>query len=81
MLTINELISFLGWCSVINLSLLVLSSLFIFVFKDFVTGFHSRISGIDKQDLVSMYFQYLGNYKIVIIVLNLVPYIALKIVV
>lgn len=76
---ISEIIVFLGWCSVINICVLALSSIFIFSFKGFVTAFHSKISGIDEKELMNVYIQYLGNYKIFILIFNIVPYISLKI--
>lgn len=36
--------------------------------------------GVSETDLPLTYMQYLGNYKIAIIVLNIVPYITLKII-
>lgn len=76
---INEIVTFLGWCSIINFCILSISSLLLLSFKGFVTGFHSKISGVDKKELLCLYFQYLANYKVIIIVFNFVPYIALKI--
>ena len=75
----NDMIVFLGWCSVINISILSLSSLFIFSFKEFVTNIHSKMTGIDKNQLMDIYVQYLGNYKVLITIFNIVPYISLKI--
>lgn len=74
-----NLITFLGWCTVINIGILIFSSSTIFIFKSFVTKLHSELSGVDRKDLLPLYFKYLGNYKICIIVFNLVPYLALKI--
>jgi hypothetical protein len=36
--------------------------------------------GLTDVDVLHTYFQYLGHYKIAILVFNLVPYIALKII-
>jgi len=34
--------------------------------------------GLNEMDVARAYFQYLAQYKIAIFVLNLVPYIALR---
>jgi hypothetical protein len=80
-MTINEITLFFGWCTVINLSIYAFSALFIIVFKKFTVRLHSKLVGMDASKLPPLYFQYLGNYKIAIIILNLAPYIALKLMV
>ena len=44
-----------------------------------VARIHSKMFALDEVDLSRQYVQYLGQYKIAIFVLNLIPYIALKI--
>lgn len=78
MIGINELTMFFGWCTVINFLVYLFSALFIIVFKDFTTQLHSKIVGIDATELPKLYFQFLGNYKIAILLINLTPYLALK---
>ena len=78
-MTIDMLTEFLGWASVINIAILLLSAVGVLVMRGVMTGIHSRLSGLDKNDLARAYFQYLAQYKIAIIVLNIAPYIALKI--
>lgn len=70
---------FVGWCSLINLALLILTSICIVSLRGFVSKIHSKMFGINESDLGPAYFRYLGQYKIAIIGFNLVPYIALKI--
>jgi hypothetical protein len=80
MTDMNTLTTFLGWCSIINISILFLSTVALGLVRKPVARMHSKIFGVSESDLPSAYMQYLGNYKIVIIVFNLVPYIALKII-
>lgn len=77
-MNVPEFTAFLGWCSLINVALLSLTSLIIFLFKAPVTTLHSQLTGLDQQTLMPLYFSYLGQYKIVILVFNIVPYAALK---
>ena len=80
MTDMNTLTEFLGWCSIINISILFLSTVALAVARKPVSSIHSKIFGVSESDLPLTYMQYLGNYKIAIIVLNIVPYIALKII-
>lgn len=77
-MNINEITVFLGWCTVVNLSIYAFSTLFITVFKSFTISLHSKLIGIDALELPSLYFKYLGNYKIGILIFNFAPYIALR---
>ena len=70
----QTLTTFLGWCSVINLGLLCVAAAALMLMKDWMTGIHSRMLGIDRSELPAMYFQYLANYKRLVLVLNVVPY-------
>ena len=69
---------FLGWCSVINIGILLFSTVMIFLLKNPISKIHAGIFGLQQEQVTNYYFQYLGNYKIAVIVLNIVPYIALK---
>ena len=77
-MTIDTLTTFLGWCSVINIGVLLFSTLMMIVVRDFAIKLHSSLFGVNPEELPITYLQYLGNYKIAIIILNIVPYIALK---
>jgi len=79
MMTITTLIAFFGWASVINIAILSLSTIWLIAMRKAITGIHSKLFGLDEKDLGRAYFQYLAQYKIAIIVLNITPYIALKI--
>ena len=78
MIGVDELTIFFGWCTVINLVVYLCSAFFIIVFKSFTINLHSKILGLEASELPNMYFKFLGNYKIGILLLNLSPYISLK---
>jgi hypothetical protein len=48
--------------------------------KDFAINMHSKIFDLDPETLPAMYFDYLGRLKLLVIVFNLVPYLALRII-
>ena len=78
MLTLESLMIFLGWCSVINILVLAFSTVSLLLFKGPISAIHSRMFGVDPQNVATQYFQYLANYKIAIFMLNIVPYLALR---
>ena len=78
-MTIETITTFLGWCSIINIGLLLFSTIMMIVVRDFAIKLHSRLFGVNPAELPIIYLQYLGNYKIAIIILNIVPYLALKV--
>ena len=78
-MTIDTLTTFLGWCSIINIGLLLISTIMMIVVRDFAIKLHSSLFGVNPEELPLIYLQYLGNFKIAIIILNIVPYIALKV--
>ena len=69
--------SFLGWCAVINIGFLLFSTIFLIVFGQFTLNIHSRFFNINRERLDTLYFQFLANYKMIIIVLNITPFMAL----
>ncbi len=78
MITLDSLMVFLGWCSVINILVLIISTVSLLAFKGWISKIHSQMFGVDPKNLPTMYFQYLANYKIAIFMLNIVPYLALR---
>jgi hypothetical protein len=77
--SLHAMTVFLGWSTVINLVLLMVATIAMIFFRSAITNFHVKAFGLSEAELAPIYFQSLANYKIAIIVLNLVPYIALKI--
>ena len=80
MLELSTLTAFFGWCTIINTLILVLTSVALILMRPTVTKTHGKMFKLSEQELSGAYFQYLANYKIAIIVLNLAPYIALRII-
>jgi len=78
-MTIETLRVFFGWCSVINIGVLMLSSILIIAIRGTAAHFHAKLFNLDEKYVSEAYFQYLGNYKTAVIIFNIVPYFALKI--
>jgi len=75
---IDMMISFFGWCAVLNIALLSFSTLLFLFLKEQISTIHSRLFGVTQARLRLLYIQFLGYYKLAIIMFNLIPYIALK---
>lgn len=76
---IAAITTFLGWCTVINIGFYCVMAVTLTVFKDTIKTLHSKITGVAIAKLDELYFQYLGHYKLAIIMLSLTPYLALRI--
>ena len=77
-MTVEFLTQFFGWMTLINIALLVFSSVFMMLFKNWGTSLHARMFGIEPERLVEVWYSYLGSFKIAVIVLNITPYLALR---
>jgi len=78
MMNVNDITEFFGWCTIINLSIYVISALCIAVFKNKTVNIFRKSIGVQPCELPSLYFKYLSAYKVAIIMFNLTPYIALR---
>ena len=78
-MTIGELTEFFAWLSVINIAILVFSTAMVLILKKTMGSYHAKLFSIDEEEVLESYFDYLANYKTLIIVFNLAPFIALTI--
>ncbi|HBZ30201.1 MAG TPA: hypothetical protein DEO56_06340 [Nitrosomonas nitrosa] len=78
--SIELITEFFGWCVVINTSILISATFFLVPMRDSISNIHGKMFMISEENLSHAYFQYLAHYKIAILIFNLVPYIALKLV-
>jgi hypothetical protein len=78
MMTLSQLTEFMGWASVINMGFLVVVSLALVSMKNAIASIHSKMFGIEENELVIIYFKYLASYKTLTLVFFIAPYLALK---
>jgi hypothetical protein len=78
--SLETLRAFLGWCTAINMGVLILATIAVTLMRGSVGKIHAKMFGLDEAEMSRQYFQYLGQYKIATFVLNLVPYLALRII-
>ena len=79
-MTIDSLTAFFMWCSVINGALLVFWSLFVILVPDTVYRLQSRWFPISRDSYQLVMYSFLGLFKVMYLVFNLVPFIALKLI-
>ena len=75
----STLRDFFMWCTIINVALLAFSAVFFSVASDWVYKMHSRWYPLSREVFNPIIYSFLGLYKLMVIVFNLVPYVALLI--
>ncbi len=76
--SIETIREFLGWCSVINIGMLIISTVMLTIMRSWILKIHAKMTGVSEAELPRIYIEYLGNYKILIIIFNVVPYLSLR---
>ena len=77
---IELLTNFFMWCSIVNISLLVLSFLLWLVASDRIYALHGTWFPMPRQTLNVIFYCLLGLYKIIVFVFNIVPWVVLEII-
>lgn len=72
--------SFFKWCCIINFSCLLFSSLAISLIPDAIYRVHSKLFNLTRESFNTQMYQFLGIYKILILVFNFAPFLALWII-
>ena len=74
---LDTLQTLLGWCLVLGYGLLLI---WFFVYKlanDWIVGIHARMFDIDEAVVRGDHFRLMGQYKILLFVFVLAPWLAL----
>jgi len=77
--TVEALRAFFGWCSVINVGLLMISGISIVLLRGPVSRIHAKMFKLEEKNLSLVYFKFLAQYKMAILIFNIIPYFALLI--
>ena len=78
-MTLETIRVFLGWCSVMNSALLLLWFLGFVVAGDWIYRFHSKCFRLSVEDFHSAHYRMMGYFELTVIILNVVPYLVLRI--
>ena len=74
---IQTLTTFFMWCTIMNGALLVLWTTMLIVAPDLVYRTQSKWFPIPRETFDVVIYSFLGFFKIVFLVFNVVPYVAL----
>ena len=79
-MTLQEIRSALGWSTIINWVFLVWWFLFILLAHDWTYRLHKKWFNLSVETFDTIHYTGLALYKIGIILFNLAPYLALRII-
>ncbi len=79
-MTVEIIRDVLAWCSVINVGLLLFWWLWFILGHDFIYRFHGKWFKLSTEKFDAIHYTLMGFFKIGIILFNIVPYLALRIV-
>ena len=77
----TQITALFGWMLLINLGVYLLAAAFIVFGRDWTSRLEARITGVPDEEWPRLFMDYLSRYKIAIMMFNLAPYLALRIVV
>lgn len=79
-MTLEALTTFFGWMTVLNFGFLAVVAVALLTLRNWMTSVHARMFNLDEKALHGAYFGYLANYKLLVLVFSLAPYLALRLV-
>lgn len=78
-MTICTVQTFFMWCTIINGALLVFSALICAFAGDWIYRMHGTLFSLPRESFNVVLYGFIGVFKILFLVFNLVPYLALLI--
>jgi hypothetical protein len=76
--TKDNLRTFLGWCTVLNLGMLTCWFLALVFVHDFVFKIHSWWFEISEERFDEIHYTMMAYYKLAVFLLNVTPYLVLR---
>jgi hypothetical protein len=80
-MTVENLRDFLAWCSLINIGLLLFWVLWLRFLHDFVYRVHGKWFKLSVEEFNKIHYKGMLYFKMGIFLFNIVPYLALRIIV
>ena len=77
---LEQITAVFGWMTLINLIIYTLAAFVVIFARDWAVSLQARLTGLPESDWPAIHVDYLVRYKLMILILNLVPYLALRIV-
>ena len=79
-MTLDLVTQFFMWCTILNGGLLVLMTVVLIFLPGLVHSIHGKFFGLNPGALDMIIYCFLGAFKLLWIVFNLVPWVALMLV-
>ena len=77
---IEMLTAFFGWCSVINLGILIYWVCFLRFCPNWTYEYSIKWISVSREQFNAIHFSLIGGFKLAVFLLNIVPYFALRII-
>lgn len=78
-MNIETIRDFLGWCTLINFGVLLLMTTSLMLLRPMISRLHARMFGFNESLLPLEFYRFIAYYKMAVIIFNLVPYLALRV--
>ena len=76
-MSLEQLTDLFLWMTVINAGIFIFTAVLAMTVRGFVCRLHGRLFGIDEDKVATVTYGYLGAYRLLILVFNVVPWLAL----
>ena len=77
---IQTLTSFFMWCTIINTGLLIFLALIYMLAPNLAYRLQSKFIPISRETFDVVFYSFMGLFKVIVLVFNVVPWIALLII-
>ncbi len=77
---LDRLQDFLLWSLLVNAGIYIISLVGVLSLRRFMCKIHAKLFGVSEETSNKVMYQYLAVYKLLLIVFNLVPWIAIQLV-
>ena len=79
-MTQETLTSFLAWFTLLNYSVLLIAWGCLVFVREPIMAIHAHATGVSKDELPRLYFQFFSVYKVLIMTFGLIPYLVLRLI-
>ena len=79
-MTVENTLAVLGWCMVINFSLIIIWALALGWAPNLTYKTQRLVTRISQEDFERIMYKLIGQYKLGIMIFNFAPYVAMRIV-
>jgi hypothetical protein len=77
-MNLEILVSFLAWCTLINLVILIIWRLVLAFAGGWMRGMHRKWFDLSDESFAAVHYKLLAYFKVLWVVFNLTPYLALR---